>query len=90
MKRLTLHQHEELPTEALTYFRATFLILFEALEAKFGLVPSSSRTVELKHGHLRDSLRLGVGHDFTDAPQQYIIRMWRGESMLSLLRIIEV
>ena len=72
LKRLTLHRHEEPPTEALTFFRATFPILFEALEAKFGLMPSSTRIVEQKHGQLRDSLRLGVGHDFTDAQQQYI------------------
>ena len=38
-------------------------------------MPSSSRIVEQKHGQLRDSIRRGVGHDFTDAQQQYITNM---------------
>jgi len=54
------------------YFKQTHNILFEALEAKFGLMPSATRIVEQKHGQLRDCLRLGVGHDFTDTQQQYV------------------
>ena len=49
-----------------------FPILFECLEAKFALLPSSTRIVEQKHGQLRHSLKAKAGQDFTDSQQQYL------------------
>ena len=73
LKALTLKRWEEKPPNyGLRQFKDEFATLFECLEAKFYLLPSSTRIVEQKHGQLRHSLKLMAGHDFTDSQQQYI------------------
>ena len=46
--------------------------MFDALEAKFGSMPSSTSIMENNYGELRDALRESVGQSYTDAQQQYI------------------
>ena len=77
MKRLTLYNNEQqdVPKDSLLDFCKKFPILFEALEAKFALMPSSTRIVKQKHGQLRECLRDCVGQAYTDAEQQYITNM---------------
>ena len=79
LKKLTLHNVEddslEDDEEALLFFKRIFPILFECLEAKFGLMPSTTRIIEQKHRQIRDSLKILVGQDFTDAQHKYISNM---------------
>jgi hypothetical protein len=63
----------ELPTWPLESFKKEYSILFEALHATFGLMPSSSRIAEQVHGGNRDSIRKGVSLDFTDAHRGYVV-----------------
>ena len=73
LKALTLKRWEEKPPNyGLREFKVEYEFLFECLEAKFSLLPSSTRIVEQKHGQLRHSLQLMAGHDFTDSQQQYV------------------
>ena len=77
LKMLTLHRVEEGegPKDALLFFKTTFPVLFEALEAKFELMSSSIRIVEQKHGQMRCSHLLGAGQGFTDAQQSYVTNL---------------
>ena len=67
-------EQTDTPTDNLLKFKNKYPILFEALETKFGLMPSSTtRIVEQKYGQLRRSLREQLGQDLSNAQQQYII-----------------
>jgi hypothetical protein len=54
-------------------FKAAYPVIFAALEAAFGLMPSNSRIAEQAHGMLRDGLRAGVSLLSTDMKQTYIM-----------------
>eukprot|EP00957_Ditylum_brightwellii_P145335 11068667-Ditylum_brightwellii.AAC.1 len=69
LKNLTPYNVE---LETLMYFKDKYPVLFEVLDSKFCLMPSATRIVEQKHVQLRYLFRLGIGHDLTNAQQQYI------------------
>ena len=56
--------------EPLLSLKAEYPILFEALEASFGLLPPPTRAVEQKRGGLRSSRLAGLGHGFTGEQQR--------------------
>jgi hypothetical protein len=53
-------------------FKAEHPIVFAAIKAKFGLLPSNSRIAEQVHGGLRDSLKEGVSCAFTNAQRSFL------------------
>ena len=55
----------------IVHFRSKYPILFDALYAVFGLLPSNSRLCEQIHGMLRKSLESGIGMDQADAQFSY-------------------
>jgi hypothetical protein len=56
-------------------FRTEFPVIFAALDAKFGLMPSNTRIAEQVHGGLRDSLKEGVSYAFTDAQRSFLVNI---------------
>jgi hypothetical protein len=54
-------------------FKTECPVMFAALHAKFGLMPSNSQIAEQVHGGLRDSLKEGVSHAFTDAQRSFLV-----------------
>ena len=55
----------------LVTFRKEFPILFECIEAVFGLMMSNSRLCEQIHGMMRKVLRLGTGQEEADKHRAY-------------------
>ena len=70
LRALALYRLEFPNNHWLESFRKEFPTLFECLEAKFSILPSSERIVEQKNGQLRHSLKDTVGNNFTDHQQQ--------------------
>jgi hypothetical protein len=72
---------------ALHAFKAEHPVVFAAIEAKFGLMPSNSRIAEQVHGGLRDSLKEGVSYAFTNAQRSFLANIehhhpeWRQKLM---------
>ena len=56
-------------------FRVEYPVIFAAIDAKFGLMPSNSRIAEQVHGGLRDSLKEGVSYAFTDAQRSFLVNI---------------
>jgi hypothetical protein len=54
-------------------FKVTYPVIFAALEASFGLMPSNSRIAEQAHGGMRDGLIDGVSLLSTDMMRTYIM-----------------
>jgi hypothetical protein len=54
-------------------FKATYPVIFAALECAFGFMPSNSRLAEQAHGGMRDSLHDGVSLESTDMQRSYIM-----------------
>jgi hypothetical protein len=54
-------------------FKVTYPVIFAALEASFGLMPSNSRIAEQAHGGMRDGLIDGVSLLSTDMMRAYIM-----------------
>jgi hypothetical protein len=54
-------------------FKAAYPVIFAALEATFGLMPSNTRIAEQAHGGMRDALHAGVSLLSTDSSRTYIM-----------------
>jgi len=58
-------------TAPILTFKAEYPILFEKIEAVFGMMMSNSRLCEQLHGSHRHGLRVGTGMDAVDAQKDY-------------------
>ena len=65
---------EDASKSPLASFKTTYPILYECLEAVFGLMMSNSRLCEQIHGMLRHALRDGTGMAEVDSRQGYAVR----------------
>ena len=65
------HDVQRMNDDALFYFKEEFPILFECLEAKFGLMPSTTRIVEQKHGGVQMDITGRQSLCFIDISEQY-------------------
>jgi hypothetical protein len=75
LQRLSKTISAEATKPCLHSFKTEYPVIFAALHAKFGLMPSNSRIAEQVHGGLRDSLKEGVPYAFTDAQRSLLVNI---------------
>jgi hypothetical protein len=56
-------------------FKTEYTVIFAALDAKFGLIPSNSQIANQVHSGLENSLKEGVLYAFTCVQQSFLVNI---------------